>query len=82
MRQEVKGPRRNKGQVEPARRKWPSLRWDWLVVLFALVVLCRMVTDGDWNLFPHAGYMEEFYDLGPKGVIAEARRAFSWQPAA
>jgi hypothetical protein len=39
------------------------------VVLFALVVLCRMVTDGDWNLFPHAGYMEEFYDAQAQSLL-------------
>jgi hypothetical protein len=69
MRREVKIPVRSQGRVESAPRKWPAFRWDWLVVLFTLVVLCRMVTDGDWNLFQPAGYMEEFYDAQAQSLL-------------
>jgi hypothetical protein len=54
---------------EKPPRKWPAFHWDWLVVAFTLVVLCRMVTDGDWDLFHHTGYMEQFYDAQAQSLL-------------
>ncbi|MCX6633244.1 MAG: hypothetical protein NTW28_37080 [Candidatus Solibacter sp.] len=70
MRREVKTTVSSKGPVQHVPRRWPSVRWDWLVVLFSLAVLCRMVTDGDWDLFRRAGYMEEFYDAQAQSLLA------------
>jgi hypothetical protein len=33
-----------------------------LVIVFCAIVITWMVTEGDWNLFAHAGYLEGFYD--------------------
>jgi hypothetical protein len=38
------------------------LRPDWFVVLLLLGVLAWVVTDGDWNFFPHARSYEEYFD--------------------
>ena len=55
--------------MPPAPWKWPAIRWDWLVAGFTLVLLCRVVTDGDWNLFHQPGYLETFYDAQAQSLL-------------
>jgi hypothetical protein len=49
-------------QPEKPRRRWPSVRWDWIAAAFSLLLLAWLVTEGDWDFFPQAGFLESFYD--------------------
>src|SRR5215470_16076828 len=42
---------------------------DLLVVLFCFLVLCWFVTLGDWDFFPPAGMLEEFYDAQAQSLL-------------
>ena len=50
----------------PTRR---SFNWEWLIVLFAMVVLCHVATDGTWDFFPPAGNMEKFFDAQAQSLL-------------
>src|SRR5438132_6222343 len=60
---------RNLGDAKKAGPKWLAFRIDWLVIAFAMLVLCQVVTDGEWNFFPRPGYMEEFYDAQAQSLL-------------
>lgn len=47
------------GQVTPLVDR---IRWDWIAVAISLVMLSWLITEGDWNFFPKAGFLENFYD--------------------
>ena len=40
-----------------------------LAVLFCFLVLCWFVTLGDWDFFPPAGMLEEFYDAQAQSLL-------------
>ena len=42
---------------------------DALAVLFCFLVLCWLVTLGDWDFFPPAGMLEEFYDAQAQSLL-------------
>jgi hypothetical protein len=50
-------------------RAWPELRWDWVAAAFSLLLLAWLVTEGDWNFFPQAGYLERFYDGQARSLL-------------
>ena len=62
MRQKVRAPAPARNPIEKPHRRTIDVRADWLVAAFLLIVLAYVATDGDWNFFPAAGTMEEFYD--------------------
>lgn len=43
---------------------------DALAVIFCFLVLCWFVTLGDWDFFPPAGMLEEFYDAQAQSLLA------------
>jgi hypothetical protein len=45
------------------------IRWDWLALAFALVAMAWLVTDGDWDFFPKAGFLEGFYDAQAQSLL-------------
>jgi len=62
----VKDPERIESLVA-RKAPWPArwldrIRWDWLAVAVSLVLLAWLVTEGDWEFFPKAGFLESFYD--------------------
>ena len=46
------------------------IRWDWLAVAVSLVLLAWLVTEGDWDFFPKAGFLESFYDGQARSLLA------------
>ena len=45
------------------------VRWDWLALGISLVLLAWMVTEGDWEFFPKAGFLESFYDAQAQSLL-------------
>ncbi|HXK06380.1 MAG TPA: hypothetical protein VMS37_28550 [Verrucomicrobiae bacterium] len=62
MRRPSRVPVKKQDEVPGPRRRWPAIRPDWIVAFLLLVVLSAVVTDGDWDFFPHAKSYEEYYD--------------------
>jgi hypothetical protein len=71
MRKKLPAVDPERAQVQPPNPSGTRRRfdWDWLVVLFAMLVLCQVVTDGDWDFFPRAGNMEKFYDAQAQSLL-------------
>lgn len=69
-RRPVNAPANPVARTPVASRTWPTLRWEWAVVLFLLVVLCAAITDGEWNLFPSPQGLQTFYDAQAKSLLA------------
>ena len=69
-RRNIKASAGTKRRAWVAGRVWPSFRWDWVVVLFSLAILCQVVTDGEWNFFPPPGSMQVFYDAQARSLLA------------
>jgi hypothetical protein len=42
---------------------------DALAVLFCFLVLCWLITLGDWDFFPPGGMLEEFYDAQAQSLL-------------
>jgi hypothetical protein len=59
-------PRKPGGRVA---RLLDRIRWDWLAVAFSLVLLAWLVTEGDWDFFPKAGFLESFYDAQARSLL-------------
>jgi hypothetical protein len=66
----VAAPAATKGGTWIAGRIWPALRWDWVVALFSLLLLCQAATDGQWNFFPPPGRLQTFYDAQARSLLA------------
>ena len=45
------------------------IRWDWLALAFSLLLLAWLVTEGDWDFFPKAGFLESFYDAQAQSLL-------------
>jgi hypothetical protein len=45
------------------------IRWDWLALGISLVLLAWLVTEGDWEFFPKAGFLESFYDAQAQSLL-------------
>ncbi len=45
------------------------IRWDWLALGISLVLLAWLVTEGDWEFFPKAGFLESFYDAQAQSLV-------------
>ena len=57
---------------KPGPRAAPFLdrfRWDWLALAFSLLLLAWIVTGGDWDFFPQAGFLESFYDAQAQSLL-------------
>ena len=52
------------------RKRFPAGWVDPLAVLFCFLVLAWFVTWGDWEFFPPAGVLEEFYDAQAQSFLA------------
>jgi len=64
------------GAQTPAEKPGPRvaplldrIRWDWLALAFSLLLLAWLVTEGDWDLFPKAGFLEGFYDAQAQSLL-------------
>jgi len=45
------------------------IHWDWLALAFSLLLLVWLITEGDWDLFPKAGFLESFYDAQAESLL-------------
>jgi hypothetical protein len=67
------GRRKTRTQPEkPAVKAAPLLdriRWDWLALAFSALLLAWLVTGGDWDFFPKAGFLESFYDAQAQSLL-------------
>ena len=68
--QKVNAPAGTKGRTSIAGRVWSAFRWDWVVGLFSLALLCAVVTDGEWNFCPPPGNLQTFFDAQAHSLLA------------
>ena len=64
--------RKSKPPEKPAVKAAPLLdriRWDWLALAFSALLLAWLVTGGDWDFFPKAGFLESFYDAQAQSLL-------------
>jgi len=62
----VVAPEQPRGRVA---RVLDGIRWDWLALAVAVLLLAWLATDGDWDFFPKAGFLESFYDAQARSLL-------------
>lgn len=61
-----------RGRISPEIRKPFRIApggWDCVAAVFVLFLLAWVVTDGDWDFFPHARSHEEYFDAQAQSLI-------------
>jgi hypothetical protein len=55
--------------AKPQPFTWPAIPWDYVAAFVSLVVIAWLITLGDWNFFPSAGFLESFYDAQAESLL-------------